>query len=55
MSYEERDVYGMYKGTHGGPGPTLMGAETLIGNDVYNHQDGKLNTSTICDSVLPKA
>ena len=22
-----------------GPGPDLMGAETLIGNDVYNHQN----------------
>ena len=45
MNYEERDAYGMYKaslsGNSGpdvrhGPGPYLMGAETLIGNDVYN-------------------
>ncbi|MDP2004251.1 MAG: PRC-barrel domain-containing protein [Rubrivivax sp.] len=45
MNYEERDAYGMYKlsgdGSAGpdqrhGPGPHLMGAETLIGNDVYN-------------------
>ncbi|MGZ8289154.1 MAG: PRC-barrel domain-containing protein [Telluria sp.] len=37
MSYEERDAYGMYvdKG-HKGPGPELMGAETLIGNHVHN-------------------
>ena len=42
MSYEERDIYGMYKGTHGGPGPSIMGAETLIGNAVYNHQDDHL-------------
>ena len=33
MSYEQRDAYGMYvdKG-HKGPGPELMGAETLIGH-----------------------
>ena len=37
MSYEQRDAYGMYvdKG-HKGPGPELMGAETLIGNHVHN-------------------
>lgn len=39
MNYEERDPYGMYKGTlRTGPGPTLMGADTLVGNDVYNEQ-----------------
>lgn len=47
MNYEERDTYGMYKGqTDGGsgadvgpgPGPALMGADTLIGNDVYNQK-----------------
>jgi len=37
MNYEERDSYGMYKGTlRTGPGPALMGANTLVGNDVYN-------------------
>ncbi|MHB8948352.1 MAG: PRC-barrel domain-containing protein [Rhodoferax sp.] len=45
MNYEERDTYGMYKGNlvggagvdvRQGPGPELMGANTLIGNDVYN-------------------
>jgi sporulation protein YlmC with PRC-barrel domain len=45
MNYEERDTYGMYKVPTGnasgpdvsrGPGPKLMGAETLVGNDVYN-------------------
>jgi sporulation protein YlmC with PRC-barrel domain len=41
MSYTERDVYGMYK-RHTGPGPDLMGADTLIGNDVYNHRDEDL-------------
>ena len=35
MSYLERDVYGIYK-NHQGPGPKLMGANTLTGNDVYN-------------------
>lgn len=53
MNYEERDPYGIYRGSNGdnsavggfdpeinqGPGPRLMGANTLIGNDVYN-QDG---------------
>ncbi|BBL77401.1 PRC-barrel domain-containing protein [Methylomagnum ishizawai] len=34
MNYEERDTYGMYKST--GPGPKLMGADTLIGDDVCN-------------------
>ncbi|QDL36766.1 PRC-barrel domain-containing protein [Rhodoferax sediminis] len=51
MNYEERDTYGMYKtnpsGSSGsevrqGPGPTLLGADTLIGNDVYNQQDEDL-------------
>jgi sporulation protein YlmC with PRC-barrel domain len=43
MSYEDRDTYGMYKRTAGsGPGPTLMGADTLMGNDVYNHKDEDL-------------
>lgn len=45
MNYLERDTYGIYKsaqhgnpplGTDHGPGPGLMGAYTLIGNDVYN-------------------
>jgi sporulation protein YlmC with PRC-barrel domain len=42
MNYEDRDTYGMYKKGSGGPdarrgpGPELMGAETLIGNDVCN-------------------
>lgn len=38
MNYETGDTYGMYKTEHqDGPGPRLMGADTLIGNDVYNH------------------
>ena len=37
MNYSERDPYGMYKGgDDSGPGPELMGANTLTGNDVYN-------------------
>lgn len=38
MTYETRDTYGMYKRFEGkrGPGPALMGANTLIGDDVYN-------------------
>jgi sporulation protein YlmC with PRC-barrel domain len=43
MSYEDRDPYGMYKrSADSGPGPTLMGADTLMGNDVYNHKDEDL-------------
>jgi sporulation protein YlmC with PRC-barrel domain len=43
MNYVERDTYGMYKTSvisgpdmRHGPGPELMGADTLIGSDVYN-------------------
>ena len=51
MNYEERDTLGMYKtGLDGtstalvrqGPGPELMGADTLMGNDVYNLKDEDL-------------
>jgi len=39
MNYVERDTYGMYKGNvNNGPGPAVMGANTLDGNDVYNAQ-----------------
>ena len=39
MTYEDRDIYGMYRGKDNeGPGPRLMGADTLIGDDVYNHK-----------------
>ena len=31
-----RDTYGTYKNAVPGPEPALMGADTLIGNDVYN-------------------
>ena len=37
MSYEERDAYGMYADNGPkGPGPELMGADTLIGDHVHN-------------------
>jgi len=51
MNYADRDPYGMYKpdpsGATGmsrvhGPGPELMGAATLTGNDVVNHKDESL-------------
>ena len=53
MNYQDRDTYGMYRtnnilntgsdlDTDQGPGPRLMGADTLIGNDVYNHKDEDL-------------
>jgi sporulation protein YlmC with PRC-barrel domain len=39
MNYEDRDTYGIYKGDKDkGPGPRLMGAETLVGNDVFNRE-----------------
>jgi sporulation protein YlmC with PRC-barrel domain len=44
MNYENRDTYGMYKGMYKsgnsvGTMPRLMGADTLVGNDVYNRED----------------
>ena len=46
MSYADRDKYGMYKSTSSsssqGPGPALMGADTLIGDGVVNGDDDKL-------------
>ncbi len=43
MNYHERDIYGIYNNPQfapplmaQGPGPHLMGAETLIGNSVVN-------------------
>ena len=37
MNYLERDSFGMYAvSSSDGPGPRLMGADTLLGNDVYN-------------------
>ncbi|ADC61870.1 PRC-barrel domain-containing protein [Allochromatium vinosum] len=49
MNYTERDTYGMYKreshadaDSSAGPGPELMGADTLVGNDVHNQSDEKL-------------
>ena len=44
MNYESRDTYGMYKTIKHtkGPGPHLMGAGTLIGNDVSNNMDENL-------------
>ena len=39
MNYEERDTLGMYKSnTNNGPAPFLMGANTLVGDHVYNHE-----------------
>jgi len=39
-NYVTRDKYGMYNEGSGGPGPALMGSDTLMGNDVYNN-DGE--------------
>jgi sporulation protein YlmC with PRC-barrel domain len=44
MSYLDRDTYGIYRtdSDDSGPGPRLMGADTLIGEDVYNRQEEDL-------------
>jgi sporulation protein YlmC with PRC-barrel domain len=43
MNYVEKDNFGMYAASDSsGPGPRLMGADTLMGNDVYNRQDEDL-------------
>ena len=43
MNYQESDTLGIYKNSgESGPGPHLMGANTLNGNDVYNHKDEDL-------------
>ena len=44
MSYADRDKYGIYKNNadNAGPGPALMGADTLIGDNVVNADDDKL-------------
>jgi sporulation protein YlmC with PRC-barrel domain len=43
MSYADRDKYGMYKDkTSAGPGPSLMGADTLIGDSVVNGSEEDL-------------
>lgn len=43
MSYTDRDKYGMYKDhPSAGPGPSLMGADTLLGDHVVNGHDEKL-------------
>jgi sporulation protein YlmC with PRC-barrel domain len=41
MSYLQNDTLGIYK-THKGPGPHLMGAHTLTGNNVVNHKEEDL-------------
>lgn len=43
MSYVERDTFGIYsKHQKQGPGPKLMGANTLIGDHVHNQKDEHL-------------
>jgi sporulation protein YlmC with PRC-barrel domain len=43
MSYIDRDRYGIYKDSgSAGPGPALMGADTLIGDSVVNLQEETL-------------
>lgn len=43
MNYVKQDSFGINAVSDGnGPGPRLMGAKTLVGNDVYNRQDEDL-------------
>lgn len=44
MSYLDRDTFGIYRDRDidDGPGPRLMGADTLMGEDVYNRMDEDL-------------
>ena len=43
MSFADRDKYGIYRDyDEAGPGPALMGAGTLIGDDVVNGQEESL-------------
>lgn len=41
-SYVTRDNFGMYAHTSDGPGPALMGADTLLGNTVCNSHGEEL-------------
>jgi len=41
-NYVTRDNYGMYSNSASGPGPSLMGANTLLSNDVYNRDSEDL-------------
>jgi sporulation protein YlmC with PRC-barrel domain len=43
MTFIERDTYGMYANKENkGPGPELMGADTLIGDHVHNLENEHL-------------
>src|SRR5262245_19008267 len=43
MDYTQQDRLGMYRAQDSrGPGPFLMGANTLIGNEVYNEEEEHL-------------
>ena len=42
MSNEDSNTYDINKKNDAGPGPKLMGADTLIGNDVYNRAEEDL-------------
>lgn len=50
MNHEDRNTLGIYEANAGGPdarhgpGPEVMGAGTLVGNDVYNYEDDELGT-----------
>ena len=46
-NYVTRDNFGMYANSSQGPGPALMGANTLLGNDVYNKDGPDLGDSKV--------
>ena len=41
-NYLTRDHFGMYANSFDGPGPALMGANTLLGNEVCNNEGESL-------------
>ena len=77
MTYVTRDRLGIYNGqaaetglsgSNHGPGPELMGADTLIGDLVFNHKDEelgeikeidrkstRLNSSHVSQSRMPSS
>lgn len=63
MSYHERDLYGIYSNNKGEcPGPNLMGANSLIGDEVYSQNGEDLggiknimldtNSGKVCYAIL---
>jgi hypothetical protein len=55
-NYFTRDNFGMHADSSSGPGPALMGADTLLGNDVCNQDRESLDdTLNVPMAVLKDA